>query len=66
MSVKPGNINMLFPSYSQTLLINQVLRQETVLNSHIIISVVSTLVISILLILLAIHLFKREQVLQGR
>jgi len=66
LSTKATPGMMLIPSYSQSVLVNAVLRGETVQPNLVWISVAATLVVTAALTLLAIRLFEREQVLYGR
>ena len=66
LSTKATPGMMLIPSYSQSVLVNAVLRGETVRPDLFWISIGATLVVSAVLIFVAIRLFDREQVLYGR
>lgn len=57
---------MMIPAYGQSVLINQMMRGETVQPINMIISVVMTLIAAILLTVLAVRLYNREQILYGR
>jgi sodium transport system permease protein len=57
--------NMAIPTFGQQLLINQLMRGEPVDPLNIVVSVISTTLVAILLISLAVRLFKREQILMG-
>jgi len=57
---------MMIPVFSQSILINKVLRQETMDIIHILVSTVTTVIFSILLVIVSIKLYEREQVLIGR
>jgi sodium transport system permease protein len=57
---------MLVPTFGQQLLINQVLRGESVHLSFVIVSAVVTLVAGLAFVLVATRLYEREQVLFGR
>jgi sodium transport system permease protein len=57
---------MLIPTFGQSILINQMLRGETVLLNNVLISTAATLVAAVGLTLLAITLYRREQILFGR
>lgn len=59
-------INMLIPNLSQSLLINQVMRGEAIDPNNVLISTVSTLILGILSVILAMRLFQRESVLFGK
>lgn len=56
----------LIPTFGQSLIINQLLRGEPVLASNMLLTVISTLVFSVLVTLLAVRLYYREQILYGR
>jgi len=66
LPVKPGLATMLIPTFGQSILINQMLRGETVLLDHILIASAATLVVAIILVFVAIYLYQREQILFGR
>lgn len=66
LPVRPGMANMMIPAYSQSILINQVMRGETLLPQNIVMSMVMTLVISVLLILVSFYLYEQERVVFGR
>lgn len=57
---------MLIPVFSQSLLMNQILRQETVDGVHLLVSAAATILISLALVAVSIRLYQREQVLVGR
>lgn len=57
---------MMIPTYGQSLLINQMMRGETIQPMNMIVSVVMTLIAAVLLTILAIRLYNREQILYGR
>jgi sodium transport system permease protein len=57
---------MLIPVFSQSLLMNQILRQETVDGVHLLVSAAATILISLALVSVSIRLYQREQVLVGR
>jgi sodium transport system permease protein len=66
LPVNPNRINMLIPAYSQSLLMDQILRGETVVNADVVMSVVSTLVLFVVALLASIRLYQGERVLIGR
>ncbi len=57
---------MSIPIFSQAVLITKVLRAETILPLHVVISTLITLLVSGLVVFIAIRLFEREQILVGR
>jgi sodium transport system permease protein len=57
--------NMLIPTFGQQLLINQILRAEPVNLTYLTVSTLATLLAAFLLILLAVRLYQREQVIFG-
>jgi sodium transport system permease protein len=57
--------NMAIPTFGQQLLINQLMRGEPINPINVLISVISTTLVAVLLIILAIRLFKRERILMG-
>lgn len=62
-TIKSEGIKMLVPTYGQSILINQILRGESYNPQHFLLVSVSTLVLAVLLTLIAIRLYYREQVL---
>ena len=64
--VKPTLWLSLIPTFGQQLLINQIMRAEPVLPLNVWASVLMTLLIAVLLTILAIRLYHREQILFGR
>ena len=54
---------MLIPSLSQSNLISDIIAGEPILPSYVLISVVATGVFSLLLVVLAVHLYRRERIL---
>lgn len=63
--VKTNLWNALVPIFSQSVLINQLLRSEPVEPLYLLLSAVSTLVAALLFTLLAIALYQREGILFG-
>ncbi len=57
---------MLIPTFGQQLIINQIMRQEPVLPLNIVVSSLFTVLIAILLIWVAVSLYRRERILFGR
>ncbi|HZW02997.1 MAG TPA: ABC transporter permease [Anaerolineaceae bacterium] len=66
MPVKPGVVTMLIPAYSQSILINQIMRGETLLTENIVLSTAATLVLSAVLIAVSFSLYERERIVFGR
>ncbi len=66
MPVKATVQTMLIPLYSQQVLINQLLRGESVTPLNVIVSIIATLGVSLILILIAIRLYNREEILFGK
>ena len=64
--VKSNLWMMLIPTFGQQLLINQVMRGEAVNLLHFAVSAAVTLVFSLAFIIVAIRLYRREQVLFGK
>lgn len=56
---------MMIPTFGQQILINQLMRGEPLNATHITVSVVTTLIVSILLMIVAIKLYEREQLIFG-
>lgn len=63
--VKIGLAVSAIPVFGQALIINQLLRGETVQPENVIASVVGTLVVAVVVILLSIRLYEREKILFG-
>lgn len=66
LPVKAEITAMLIPTYGQSILINQFLRGETVLTNNVATVTAVTLLLSIVLIIISIVLYGREQLLSGR
>jgi sodium transport system permease protein len=65
VSVRPTALVASIPIFSQSILINQMMRGETILRNNLVISSVATIAAAILFILLAIYLYQRETILFG-
>jgi sodium transport system permease protein len=63
--VRANFINMAIPTFGQQLLINQLMRGEPVDSLNVLVSAVSTTLCAILLVYLAVQLFKRERIIMG-
>jgi sodium transport system permease protein len=63
--VRATFLNMAIPTFGQQLLINQLMRGEPIDPMNVVVSVVSTTLCAILLVYLAVQLFKRERILMG-
>jgi hypothetical protein len=57
---------MLIPTFGQQVLINQVMRGETLSLLNVIVSAVVTILFGIAFIFIAVRLYQREQVLFGK
>lgn len=66
LPVKPAVATLLIPTFGQSILINQMLRGETINPEHVLIASAATLVVAVALTILAIYLYSREQILFGR
>lgn len=66
MPVKAELWTMLIPTFGQQLLINQVLRGEAVSSANILVSAAATLAVGLALVLVAMRLYGREQLLFTR
>jgi sodium transport system permease protein len=66
LAVKPSLVTMLIPTLGQSLLINQIMRGETMDMINVWISTGATLLATVLLTLAAVRLYQREQVLFGK
>jgi sodium transport system permease protein len=65
LSIKPGPINMLIPTFGQQILINQLMRGEQINPWYVLITTVSTLAVSGLLVWVSVRLYEREQIIFG-
>lgn len=65
LPTQPDLWKMLIPTFGQQLLINQILRGETVSVTNIAVSAGVTLLATIILMVVAVRLFQREQILFG-
>lgn len=63
LPIKPSLWTMLIPSFGQQILINQFLRSEPIAWGNVMISTLTTIVLSILLIFVAIRLYSSERIL---
>lgn len=63
--VRATFLNMAIPTFGQQLLINQLMRGEPINPLNVVVSVVSTTLVAVLLIILAVRLFERERILMG-
>ncbi len=63
LPVKPGLSNMLIPTFGQQLLINQLMRGETLNPINLLVSTAATLALTVALIIVAIKLYQREKIL---
>jgi sodium transport system permease protein len=66
LSVKTTPQAVMIPGFGQGLLINQVMRGETVDPANLAISVAATLVLSIIAVVISIKLYEREALLFGK
>jgi sodium transport system permease protein len=66
MPVKATLLRMAIPTYGQTLLVNQILRGETVPPLHWITASLVTLALTMVLVLIAIRLYEGERALFGK
>jgi len=57
---------MLIPTFGEQLLINQVMRGETILPSNVLLSAAAMTAIGIALTAIAIRMYTRERILFGR
>jgi sodium transport system permease protein len=65
MPVKNSTLVSLIPIFSQSVLITQILRSETIQPENLLVSVVATLLAALVMVLLAIYLYQRETILFG-
>jgi len=66
LPVKPELWTMLIPTFGQQILINQFMRGEPINALNVIVSAAVTLIVSVVLIVLAIRLYEREQIILSR
>lgn len=66
LPIRPAAWNMIIPTLGQQLLINQVMRGEVLEPRLVLVSALATIGVSGLLVLVAIRLYARENVLFGR
>ncbi len=66
MPAKPQLWSMLVPTYSQQLLIVQIMRGESTRTDYVVLSIAATLIAAILTIGLAIRLYEGERIVFGR
>ena len=66
LPVKSSLTAMLVPTYGQSILINQFLRAETIQPDNITLVSATTLALALLLLLISMRLYGREQILFGR
>lgn len=64
--VRSDLVKMLIPTYSQSLLFNQILRGETILPQHLLVATISTLLVATALIFVAFRLYQGERVVFGK
>jgi sodium transport system permease protein len=64
--VKISLMRMAIPTYGQTLLVNQILRGETIPPLHWITATLTTLGLTLLLVVIAIRLYEGERALFGK
>ncbi len=65
LPVKPTVWTMLIPTFGQQILINQLMRGETISPANLWVSTLTTLLIAAIFIFVAIQLFRREKVIFG-
>jgi sodium transport system permease protein len=66
LPVKPELWTMLIPTFGQQILINQFMRGEPISALNVMVSAAVTLVVAVALIVLAIRLYEREQIILSR
>jgi sodium transport system permease protein len=66
LPIKITTAILLIPIFSQSVLINKLLRQEIVLPGQVAVATISTLLVTAVAVFAAIRLFEREHVLVGR
>ncbi len=62
-SAKAEAASMLIPAYGQSLLINQIMRGETINPGNVAISITATLALAAVAVLVSIRLYQRERIL---
>jgi sodium transport system permease protein len=65
LPTRPDVWKMVIPTFGQQLLINQILRGETVVMDYVLISSAVTVIAALLMLGLAVRLYRREQILFG-
>jgi sodium transport system permease protein len=65
LPIQPSLVTMLIPTFGQQLLINQLMRGETLNPFYVAVSAGVTLLLAVLLILAAIRMYERERILLG-
>jgi sodium transport system permease protein len=65
LPIKPGLVYMLIPTFGQQLLINQLMRGEPLDPLFVTVSTLATLVAAGTLIIVAVRLYQREQIIFG-
>lgn len=65
ISVKPSVGISLIPIFSQSLIVNQLLRGETISQVNVIVSVIATLAAAAAFTVVAVRLYERERILFG-
>lgn len=63
LTIRSANTVMAMPMMSQYKLLEKVAKGESILFSHVLLSVIGTLVCAIILFLLAVWLYKRDQII---
>jgi sodium transport system permease protein len=66
LPVKPDLWTMLIPTFGQQILINQFMRGEPISVLNVVVSALVTLVVAAILVVLAIRLYEREQIILSR
>lgn len=65
LPVKASLFKMLIPTFGQAMLIDKILRAETIQPSHVVAACVSTLVCAVALVAAGIAFYRREKILAG-
>lgn len=63
LDLKPGLLMQAVPFFSQYQLINKVMKDETLVHMQIILSAVGSLLLTLMMLLIAIWLYRRDQIL---
>ncbi len=66
LPVKASLVNMLIPTFGQSILINQFLRGETVSQTYMLVASITTLAVALVLVVVSIRLYSQERIVFSR